>query len=134
LQSYALQGVLVALVLFLLLNLSGCASRKPAIIPNGDSDFVTDDELVVLEVGCAVRVVLNSGEVVRGQLEEISSNEIVVELRQDFITGKRVIEKVDIDVIEEEGPPTMSSIVVGTALAVVSVLFLFNLMMSNANW
>jgi len=115
--------------------LSGCATYKNASLPGDGTNTPTEqDGKIVVQQGAIVRVTLSSGEIVTGEVIEVSSKELVLEASGALAPEKRIISSSDVQKIEIEkfdhsekrvAKTTAIFVVVG-AVVLAALIFAYN--------
>jgi hypothetical protein len=115
----------ICTLLFLGLYLSGCSSYQQGALPNtapSNSEFEAD---VQVSQGSNVRVTLESGEVIEGEVILVSDREISVSQLTDGEAHIRVVTVSDISSLEVEQSSSTTTIVfasiIGAALVYATV-------------
>ncbi len=113
---YGLRRFYGPMIVALVLVQIGCASIKPAVLPDGAEAVPTDEEHVVLKIGSNVRISLKDGGTIQGKIKNMSSTALLVGRDDDFRTGDTVIKVEDIETLESVGSPTLKSVLIGTVV------------------
>ncbi len=112
-----MQKSVVWISLFLLLHITGCTAYRPAEIPGNYSPAETQEqENRELLVGDSVRVTLIEGDILTGNIKNISSQEIIIGKTGNFGYEEIAVSLPDISTVEVEGVAGPLGLLRGSAL------------------
>jgi len=96
-----------------LLLLGGCGGMKSYTMP-GDIEPQPESEIRLVKKGMNAVVTLTSGEVVKGEVLEVTPDRIVLGKHSNYGYQEKVYLAEDIAKITSEKPPTPGQVILGT--------------------
>lgn len=100
-------------LLVLSLAIGGCTTYRSARMPDAPEQTPAGDPRPTIRAGSQVRVTLESGESLSGEVWRVSPDELAVGIVANHAVEERVVPRQDIQAIEECGGTEGSNFVMG---------------------